>query len=99
MHPIRWVPPEAKALLDVGCNVGELLSYCHQFYPTMRLAGVEVNEVALNKARHSLPAADLHLIEASDLPFTDEAFDCVTCIEVLEHMPEESRRPALAEMR
>jgi SAM-dependent methyltransferase len=99
MHPIRWVPPDAAALLDVGCNVGEFLSYCHEFYPAIRLAGVEINEIALAKARENLPMADLHLVGSCDLPFPDESFDCVTCIEVLEHIPAELRKRSLAEMR
>ena len=40
MHPIRWVPPDAADLLDVGCNVGDFLMLCRDFFPSMRLAGV-----------------------------------------------------------
>src|SRR5882724_6667147 len=69
MHPMRWIPPCATSLLDVGCNAGELLNYCRDVYPTMRLSGVEVNGIALEKARRNLPEADLHLSEAARLPF------------------------------
>src|SRR3989442_11799330 len=99
MHPINWVQPEAVSLLDVGCNVGELLSYCREFYPAMHLAGVEVNKVAFEKACQSLPDAEFHLTAAHNLPFPDESFDCVTCIEVLEHIPAELRKQSLLEMR
>jgi len=54
MHPIRWIPSAATSLLDVGCNVGELLEYCHKLYPAMRLAGVEITDAALEKARQRL---------------------------------------------
>jgi SAM-dependent methyltransferase len=63
------------------------------------LSGVEVNKVAFEKAKQNLPDADLHLADAGHLPFPDENFDCVTCIEVLEHIPAASRRQSLHEMR
>jgi SAM-dependent methyltransferase len=100
MHPIRWVPPAATALLDVGCNVGAFLQHCREVYPALRLAGVEINAEALEAARRSLPDdVELHRTGAETLPFDDASFDCVTCIEVLEHIPAELRARSLAEIR
>jgi ubiquinone/menaquinone biosynthesis C-methylase UbiE len=99
MHPIRWVPPDASAVLDVGCNAGELLCYCRALYPAMRLAGVDVNSSILEKARNYLPDADFYAGGAESLPFADASFDCVTCIEVIEHIPSDLRARALAEIR
>ena len=99
MHPIRWVPPDAADLLDVGCNVGDFLMLCRDFFPSMRLAGVEINTEALNAARRNVPGADLRVSGAQELPFADASFDCVTCIEVLEHIPAVLRARSLAELR
>jgi hypothetical protein len=33
MHPIRWVPPSATSVLDVGCNVGAFLQHCRVVFP------------------------------------------------------------------
>src|SRR4051812_26329910 len=99
MHPIRWVPADAEAMLDVGCNVGALLKHCREVFPNMRLAGVEINPRALDAARRDVPGAELHASGAENLPFADESFDCVTCIEVLEHVPADLRATALAEMK
>lgn len=99
MHPLGWIPPEAESLLDVGCNAGALLADCGTFHPGMRLAGVDVNPDAVEKARRLLPDAEIHRADADRLPFSDGAFDCVTCIEVLEHIPAERRGAALREMR
>ena len=98
MHPIRWIPADANSLLDVGCNVGELLSYCNAVHPTMQLSGVEINSLALVQAKEKLPFAVLEEASATNLPFPDEVFDCVTCIEVLEHIPAHLRQSALTEI-
>lgn len=98
MHPIRWIP-SSGSLLDVGCNVGELLIYAGSLYPRLELAGIEVNSEALEVARRRLPYAELHGGSASSLPFASERFDCVTCIEVLEHVPAADRAASLREMR
>lgn len=94
-----WLDLEsAGAVLDVGCNVGHLLQGLSQIKPSLRLAGVEVNEQALASARRALPLASLHVCGAEAMPFADAEFDCVTCIEVLEHIPGPLRRSALQEI-
>jgi SAM-dependent methyltransferase len=61
------------SVLDVGCDVGDLKNY---------LSGVEYLGVDM------APSADLCLnLESIDrLPFDDASFDCVVCIDVLEHL-------------
>lgn len=86
------------ALLDVGCNVGHLLKYVASRKPTIRLAGVEVNPDSLALARQALPKADLHLCGAEALPFSSAEFDYATCVEVLEHIPQNLRRRSLTEI-
>jgi SAM-dependent methyltransferase len=98
MEPIFWIPGQTTALLDVGCNVGALLSQCRHYYPNLHLAGIDINESSIQSARASLPGADLHQGYGSQLPFASGSFQCVTCIEVIEHVPEEHRASLLAEM-
>jgi len=95
----NWLNLEtAQAFLDVGCNVGGLLQGVSQMRPAMRLAGIEVNRDAISQARRVLPSASLHVCGAEAMPFGDAEFDCVTCIEVLEHIPTAVRRRALEEI-
>jgi SAM-dependent methyltransferase len=98
MQPVRWIPSDTKSLLEVGCNVGEHLGSCAAVYPDIKLSGIDINPIAIAKARDSLPHADLQATSATELPFSDNSFDCVMCIEVLEHIPTALRAQALAEI-
>jgi SAM-dependent methyltransferase len=99
MEPIHWVPGDISALLDVGCNVGDFLEDCHRRYPAMRLAGIDINHASIEKARAKLPDADIHQGYGFQLPFSDAGFQCVSCIEVIEHVPQEYRPQLIAEIR
>jgi SAM-dependent methyltransferase len=99
MEALGWVPDSTAALLDIGCNVGELLQQCNRAYPAMRLAGIDINEAALQKAHQKLPEADIRRGFGFELPFPDASFQCVTCIEVIEHVPAEFRPKLLREIR
>jgi SAM-dependent methyltransferase len=94
-----WLGPDVDSLLDVGCNVGAWLRDCASRYPGARLAGVEINDAALEVARARVRGADLHRASAENLPLPDESFQYVTCNEVLEHVPERFRALALREIR
>jgi len=98
MHPMHWIPTTSLRLLDVGCNVGELLQGCAENLPLAHLAGVDVNPQAVDAARHRVPLADIRLVSGSLLPFPNASFDFVTCIEMLEHVPLSGRAQTLAEI-
>jgi SAM-dependent methyltransferase len=87
------------SLLDVGCNVGAWLQDCARRYPSARLAGVDINQTALDRARLNVPTAELLHAGAEELPFPDMSFQTVTCIEVIEHLPPDLRPAAFREMR
>ncbi len=81
--------PRDGACLDVGCGSSRILS---------GLGDVAGADICLRKLRWARKYGK-PLVNAStfDLPFVDEAFDCVISSEVIEHIPA-SERPFL-EMR
>jgi len=97
MHPLRWIPSNAGSVLDIGCNAGEFLRDCRSDLPDARLVGVDINSAAIERAQREYPSIDFRVIRGPGLPFDDGEFDCVTCIEVLEHIPSDSRPGHLRE--
>lgn len=100
MHVESYLPetPESS-ILDIGCNVGVWLQRCREIRPKAMLAGVEINGHALKQVNQQTPNILFSQAVAERLPFHDSQFDCVTCLEVLEHLPERNWKTAIEEMR
>lgn len=77
------ITPETRCL-DVGCGSGN--SYAPDIArQAATYAGVDVSANAVDAARRS--GLDARVIDdAAELPFPNDSFDLVLCIEVLEHL-------------
>ena len=69
--------PAGAAVLDIGCRDGGLKRFLP---PDVRYQGMDITP--------EFAAPDITIRDVSDgIPFPDASFDCVFCIEVLEHVP------------
>lgn len=97
----RLLAPGQVRVLDVGCGTGGISLYlASQGFQVTAVDCEQYEQEALRAAReHSgeqrIPLR-LSLADAADLPFTDRAFDCVVCSNVVEHLEDPER--ALAEI-
>jgi 2-polyprenyl-6-hydroxyphenyl methylase/3-demethylubiquinone-9 3-methyltransferase len=85
------VPLNGKTVLDVGCGGGILSESIAE--KGAKVTGIDLGEKALKVAQlHSLEsgvAVDYRLISVEDLAEEQPAsFDVVTCLEMLEHVPD-----------
>jgi SAM-dependent methyltransferase len=76
-------------LLDAGCAEGFILNCLRQSRPEIALFGGDLDRDALLWGRahvnHQAPLTNLDLYH---LPFPDNSFPLVICLEVLEHLPD-----------
>jgi ubiquinone/menaquinone biosynthesis C-methylase UbiE len=84
--------------LDAGCGEGFVARQVIRAVPGIALTGCDVSEAALAIAARANPEATFVPGSVISLPFPDKSFDVVGCFEVLEHLPGDLPRRALAEL-
>jgi SAM-dependent methyltransferase len=77
---LQLVPRGRRSILDVGARDGYFSRRFADFFP-------EVTALDLTKPEFEYPGVVTMAGDATRLPFADNAFDCVFCAEVLEHIP------------
>src|SRR4051812_182933 len=71
--------------LEVGCNVGGNLRWVAEAIGEPAVAGVDVNEKALEVVRERFPGIDARRATGTGLPFDDGQFELTFTIGVLIH--------------
>ncbi|HWC27975.1 MAG TPA: methyltransferase domain-containing protein [Solirubrobacteraceae bacterium] len=83
----RWLPAEARRVLDVGCAFGYGTAALTGRGASRRLViGIETDERHLADARKRFPWLPLVRADAAALPIPDGAVDAVVMLDVLEHL-------------
>ena len=84
-----------ESVLDAGCGEGETLERLAPLLPEA-VTGVDLNPDSVAFTRKRIPGGEFSVADILDLPFEDESFDLVFCLEVLEHIPDPG--PAVDEL-
>jgi len=87
-----------RSFLDAGCGEGFVVHQVRQSIPGLAVTGCDVSTGALTIAAAANPGARFVAGNVTDLPFPDDSFDDIGCFEVLEHLPGDLPRTALAEL-
>jgi SAM-dependent methyltransferase len=86
------LPPGAR-VLDAGCGSGRTLQELVDYGD---VSGIELNTEAAALAR-GRALGDVEVGRLEELPWEDGTFDLITCLDVIEHVPDDTA--ALAELR
>jgi len=88
----------AERILDAGCGEGFVVSYLLQGPPVLSEACSEPFDFAQDKLRRRVEGGVLFDVgDLREMPYGDDSFDLVMCLEVLEHLPDPHR--GLRELR
>ena len=87
------IPSDVNTLADIGCGNGVFGKYLVAKRPQLRIMGIDRSEKAL-----SYVTTEKKIGDVTDIPLQDRSFDCVTCLQVLEHIPVNHYNKALSEL-
>jgi ubiquinone/menaquinone biosynthesis C-methylase UbiE len=84
----RFLPERGddKKMLDVGCGTGYHLARYHE--RGFDISGVDGSEDMLKQAQLINPDIEFKQSDVDNLPYPDQSFDYVLCIEVLRYLPD-----------
>jgi hypothetical protein len=77
------------SLLEVGTNSGRNLQVLRQSHPTMRLAGIDVNERAIAFAKTKGLDIDFRVADANRWTEAPGSWDAILTMSVLDHIPDD----------
>jgi len=98
----RWTHVERllksrESLLDVGIGIGQFINTLATKENFSRLYGVDIEPHSSFLRFHDNYSIDY--ISISDLHYTDNEFDIVTCMETLEHLDDQTFKKGLTNLR
>jgi len=84
----RLLKVSPAKIIDIGSGQGDLLQTLSNYFDESALAGIELSAAGVEETKEKLPNSVVHqqnLLDPSYEPFATD-FDCLTCVEVLEHL-------------
>ena len=86
------------SLLDVGCAKGFMLKDFKDLMPKLVMEGIDVSPYAIENG-HPDVKNYLQVADAKDLPYEDDAFDLVICINTVHNLVLDECKQALREIQ
>jgi ubiquinone/menaquinone biosynthesis C-methylase UbiE len=88
-------------MLDVGCGTGTLAIWAKREFPRAEVTGVDGDADIIERARRKAAASGLdvrfQVSIATELPFADRSFDCMTNTFLMHHLPPLEKRRCFQE--
>lgn len=91
----KLIPKDVTSLLDVGCGNGAFLERFKKYNPDVKVMGLERSKVATDMNYFSSKPCVGNI---DSIPFSDNSFDIVSALEVIEHLPYRTYEIGLKEL-
>ncbi len=82
----KVIDPVEGAVLDVGCHAGTFTQFVLKCIKSRDIYGIDISHSAIDRIRKKIPYGHFEVADAGNLPFRDNFFDAIFCLEVLEHV-------------
>lgn len=82
MQILKWIPPDARLVIEFGCGKGELAEKFKQVNPSCRYIGIEINEEAAKEALKWADQVWIARFDEIDLKkygILQQQVDCMIC--------------------
>jgi SAM-dependent methyltransferase len=80
------LPQNTTTILEIGCGKGETLNWLKSIRFCRTIVGVELSPDVAKVAKEKIDFVIQGDIENIELPYPDEYFDLILCLDVLEHL-------------
>jgi 2-polyprenyl-3-methyl-5-hydroxy-6-metoxy-1,4-benzoquinol methylase len=80
------LPENILKVLEIGCGQGATLQWIQTIRDCVKVVGVELFPEAAEIAKKRLDSVIQGNIESIELPFENNEFDLILCLDVLEHL-------------
>lgn len=82
----RVITPIEGSALDIGCHGGTFTGKILSKIGTRQIYGIDISPAAIKKIAKRFPFGHFKVASAEDLPFPNDFFKAIFCLEVLEHV-------------
>jgi ubiquinone/menaquinone biosynthesis C-methylase UbiE len=76
--------------LDVGCSSGYMIEEVLENFPDVNIIGVDYFSAGILQCHKRLPDIPIFQMDLSNCQFPDNLFDSITCLNVLEHIQDDT---------
>ncbi len=89
---------ETASVLDIGCAKGFMMYDFKLLMPDLNIRGVDISQYAHDHAKPEMKSL-MQVADAKILPFEDDSFDLIICINTIHNLPLEYCKQAVREIQ
>ena len=86
-NPVWWIiDKKSKSILDLGCGDGKNILLLKKRIKEIMAVGVDIHDESLEKAKDKNCYIKLIRSDITKIKFKEKSFDCIICLQVVEHL-------------